>query len=433
VALGVLGWSTWIAGQEEQAAEILEESLAVARTVGEPWVIGHALLHCVFRVANSAAIGRAGERARAWAAGEEGLRHFKVAGDRMCTAMMELHLGRIALYEGNHGRARAAFVACLPMLRALGWQSNAAEGLVRLADVAREQGDQREAVALYTEALTLYRQLGDQWLPAVAWVRSRLAALALEWGDRAVAETHLAESLAIARDTGRVGAPERPPELAGVLEVSAALAAAQGARLRATRLAAAAAALRMQLNRPPTASEQATLERTLTGVRRALGAEQQAQAWAAGQSMTPEQAIAHADDGLASAHGTRLQLPTTGEDEAGGEQASRTPQGAQARRAGTEDILPPMRERRRTVGTAQTGPRVSRPKRQAWALEQLRTAGPLTPRAYASALAVSVDTALRDLRELVDRGAIEATGTTRDRRYVLTGGAVGPAIHRTAH
>ena len=47
--------------------------------------------------------------------------------------------------------------------------------------------------------------------------------------------------------------------------------------------------------------------------------------------------------------------------------------------------------------------------------------GALSPRAYATALAVSVDTALLDLRELLDRGLVRAEGTTKNRRYVLAG------------
>jgi hypothetical protein len=65
------------------------------------------------------------------------------------------------------------------------------------------------------------------------------------------------------------------------------------------------------------------------------------------------------------------------------------------------------------------GARLSRPQRQAWVLERLRADGPLSPRAYARALAVSVDTALLDLQQLVDRGLVQAKGTTKDRRYVL--------------
>jgi predicted HTH transcriptional regulator len=89
-------------------------------------------------------------------------------------------------------------------------------------------------------------------------------------------------------------------------------------------------------------------------------------------------------------------------------------------------------ERQGIVAGTSASRRLSPAQRQAWALEYLHTAGPLSPRAYATALAVSVDTAFRDLQELVDRGLVQAAGTTRDRRYVRSGDAVGPAIHRTA-
>ena len=54
-------------------------------------------------------------------------------------------------------------------------------------------------------------------------------------------------------------------------------------------------------------------------------------------------------------------------------------------------------------------------------MEHLRTVGALSPRAYATALAVSVDTALLDLRALVDQGVVRPEGTTKNRRYVLAG------------
>jgi hypothetical protein len=183
-----------------------------------------------------------------------------------------------------------------------------ADGLVNLADVARGQGDHGEAAALYTEGLEVYRELGDQYLPAIALVLSRLAAMALEQGEWPVAQAHLAESLAIARATGHVGTPERAPELAGVLEVGAVLAALRGAPDRAMRLAGAAVALRARLNRPLAPSEEAALERRLAPARQALSAAEQATAWAAGQAMTAEQAIASALDGLPPAHSTSLRI-----------------------------------------------------------------------------------------------------------------------------
>ena len=272
----------------------LQESLALARAVGEPWLIGHALYHALLRVANSAAVGRAGERAYARAAGEEGIRLLRAAGDTMAGARARFSLGQVALYEGDYERARAAFVDCLPMLRAQRSQSFLADGLVSLADVARGQGDYGEATALYAEGLALYRAPEDRWLPAVAGVLSRLAAFAFERGEWAVAQAHLAQSLTIARDTGHVGAPVRAPELAGVFEVGAALAAVQGAPGRAVRLAGVAAAQRAHLKRPATAAEQATLEGRLTSARQVLSAAEHAAAWAEGQAMTPEQAIDYA-------------------------------------------------------------------------------------------------------------------------------------------
>jgi transcriptional regulator with XRE-family HTH domain len=73
----------------------------------------------------------------------------------------------------------------------------------------------------------------------------------------------------------------------------------------------------------------------------------------------------------------------------------------------------------RAVHPAPARHRLSRPERLAWAVEYLRTVGSLSPRAYATTLAVSVDTALLDLGALVDTGLVRAEGTTRNRRYVL--------------
>jgi predicted ATPase/DNA-binding SARP family transcriptional activator len=331
VALSTVGWATAASGQEEQAAAALAESLALARAVGEPWLIAHALDHDILRVVYSAAIARAAERTRAWAAGEECLQLYQAAGNTMRVGVVQLHLGQIALYDGDYERARTAFVASLPMIRALGWRSTVAEGLVGLADVARKQGNYAEATALYTEALTLYRQLGDHQLPAFAAVLARLADVALEQGDWTAAQTHVAESLVIAWDTGQGDTPQ----LAGALEAQAVLAAVQGTPGRALRLAGAAAALQARLhrpvgaseratphalvhlaltqhrlNRPVGASEQATLERRLAPARQALSLAEQATAWAAGQAMTPQQAIADALVGLPSAHGTPLRRAT---------------------------------------------------------------------------------------------------------------------------
>jgi predicted DNA-binding transcriptional regulator YafY len=84
-----------------------------------------------------------------------------------------------------------------------------------------------------------------------------------------------------------------------------------------------------------------------------------------------------------------------------------------------------------TATGARAGARLTRAERLAWALEHLRMAGSLSPRAYAAALGVSVDTALRDLQQLVAQGVVQAVGKTKDRRYTLTGETAGAANYRT--
>jgi tetratricopeptide (TPR) repeat protein len=104
------------------------------------------------------------------------------------------------------------------------------------------------------------------------------------------------------------------------------------------------------------------------------------------------------------------------------EQAITSLQSAPSRAAAPQPALRPAEGHEPMAGSP-TSKRLSRTERQAWALERLRTDGPLSPRAYAKALGVSVDTALRDLSDLTDRGAIAAHGTTKDRRYGLSGDA----------
>jgi len=63
--------------------------------------------------------------------------------------------------------------------------------------------------------------------------------------------------------------------------------------------------------------------------------------------------------------------------------------------------------------------RKSRAARQAWILDHLRTVGPLTVREVVTAQVISEDTALRDLRDLIDQGLVIARGETNNRHYVL--------------
>ncbi len=405
--LSGFAWAAAAGGQDEQAAAAVEEALALARAIGEPRLIAQALRHDLLRIVYGAAIERAEERARAWAAGEECIQLSQAIGETVQVAIAQLHLGQVALYDGDYERARALFVASLPMIRALGWRSTVAEGLAGLADMACAQGDYTQAAALYTEVLAIFRELGDQHLPACATVLARLTDVALAHGDWTVAQRYVAESLAIAQAAGQDGLPQ----LARALEAQAALAAVQRVPDRALRLAGAAAALRAgldpslaapphgapavvvhlaltqdRLNRALATPDRATLERSLAPARQALSADEQATAWAEGQAMTREQAITFALSGVPAEHGAPWHHS-------------------------------PERQRERIA--ASTNQRLSPTERLTWTLEHLRTVGPLSPREYMAALGVGRRTAVRDLRILEARGLLAAQGTTTDRRYAL--------------
>jgi non-specific serine/threonine protein kinase len=294
LALGALGFTLGQDGRDEHGAAAVEEGIALAWEAGEPWLLAYALLHRLLRVAYGPAIARVEERARARAAGAEARPLFRATGDAMSVAEVDLCLGELALRDGDYDGAKAALRAAVPTMRAVGWRTSFADGLVRLGDVARTQGDVTEATSLYRQALALYRQsgrrLGANLLPHIPAVLGHLAGMALARGDRAAAQAHVGECLTVTRDTRQAGGPHVP----GALEVRAALAAVQGEPRRALRLAGAAAARRAELDQPPTAAERAALERRLAPARRALSAVEQAIAWADGQGMTPEQAIADA-------------------------------------------------------------------------------------------------------------------------------------------
>jgi len=112
--------------------------------------------------------------------------------------------------------------------------------------------------------------------------------LSLDEHDPDVARLLLEESLALRRDVSN------KRFLAGTLEGLAGVAAAQGQATRALRLAGAAAALRTATGRPPTATEQARLERWLQPAWAELGGAAGASMLHEGGTMALEEAIGDA-------------------------------------------------------------------------------------------------------------------------------------------
>jgi predicted ATPase len=241
--------ATW-QGEYPVARARLEESLAVAREVGDGAREGGVLFHLAqvlhAQGDDAAAKGFAEE---SLAIGERG-EHFIV----ICRALTLL--GTIALVEGDYVGARDRL-----------------ERSLRL----------RHDVGLVVGAGSTLRMVG---VGATLWL---LGVVATRLGDYGRARPLLSEALVIARDAGQ------PQGILSALEASAGLAVAEGQPARGARLLAAAAAGREAIGMMPLWAR-SNRDHTTAACRVALSEDAYEAAWAEGRAMTVPEAIADALD-----------------------------------------------------------------------------------------------------------------------------------------
>jgi tetratricopeptide (TPR) repeat protein len=148
------------------------------------------------------------------------------------------------------------------------------------------QGDYVRAAELYQESLTLGREQGHALL--VGWASFYLGALGLRQGDAGQARALLAKSLPVFQEYGdTIG-------IVKYLEGMAEVAGLEGQPARLVRLFGAVVPLHARFGVSSFPAEQAAYERQLLAARAQLGEDAYNLAWAAGQALTLEQAIAEA-------------------------------------------------------------------------------------------------------------------------------------------
>jgi len=289
LALAYMGLTACESGHGAEGAQLLDESLSLARAQGTPQDVAYALIMSSLAVAGTVAIHEDTSRARAWAAGEEGLRIVQSLGDTKAVGYVQSALGRLALYEGKYERAREAITGHLVAVRAVGFRFGITDGLIMLGDIAHQQGDRAGAAAFYEEALAVYHSYqGDPH--GMVGLISALAEVALAQGDWPQAQRYATDGLMGAWELGESDLSS----VAQALEAQAALLAARGDAYRALCLMGAAATVRAWTSAPLWPFDKAALERLLVATREPLSADQQALAWAEGEAMTLEQAITYA-------------------------------------------------------------------------------------------------------------------------------------------
>jgi predicted ATPase/serine/threonine protein kinase len=264
-------------GDYDSANALSEESLAIARQLGDKQGVAVALNALAVNAQDRGAV------AEAHTLFERSLVVWRELGDQTAVARAVSNLANVVKLQGDHARARSLYAECLSIFQGLGDRTGVAWSLNHQGDVARDQGDSPAARTLYEQALAIFRELGDRW--GIAGTLADLGTLAREQQNCAAAHVLYRESLRIFQEL------EHKRGIARLLECFAGSAAAQLQAERSLRLAGAAAALRQTIGAPLTPAEQAKLEAILDPARQALTNTSGAAAWLEGWAMSVDRAI----------------------------------------------------------------------------------------------------------------------------------------------
>ncbi len=315
-----LGFVAWRRGDLSTTRALCEEALAISRECGSRLGIARSLSVLAMPAE------RHGDYARSRALREEALAIYREVGDKSRMAHCLASVGWVALSGGDRSVARAHFEESLTIRRELGDRAGVAACLGGLGMVARRDGDYSAARPLYEESLAISRELGNK--TGIAGSLHELGWAAWDDGDYSAARAHFGESLAIRRELGNqhvlalsLGALAMVSTAQGHYAAARALygeslamwralgqerdAAQCLARLaelcgteddagRAARLLGAAEALREAIDPRLSPGERKGHDRSVAAVREALGDEAFEAAWAEGQDMTMDEAIAYA-------------------------------------------------------------------------------------------------------------------------------------------
>lgn len=278
-ALHFLGLSALYRGHYADARALLQESVAVARTLGQPWYVAvtiFALAEATWPVDPQAASVLYQESAAL----------FRSVGASWGLALPLTSLGRQALDEGRYEDARALCEEGLALRRAVDHQWWIAMSLCSLGEVARCEGNHALAEAYFTEALPIYRALGRTH--NLAWPLRGLGYVALSKGDHQQAREFLRESLVLERELGAT------PSLAACLCGLAGLAGLCGDSLRAARLFGAAEALLERLGTNLEPADRLDQAQLIAHASSCLPASIWSEAWQEGHSLPLDLAIEEA-------------------------------------------------------------------------------------------------------------------------------------------
>ncbi len=274
-----LWWFWQTRGHLSEGRAWLERALAAASTAAT-WERAEAQLGAAFLAALQ------GDTEPATALAEEALRLGRACGDPGCVARALFTLSFVAGSRGDHQQAEALAVEALAVAQQAQLDAWLPFAHNRLGIEHFERGEWESARHHFEEALAHWRAQGHQW--GIGTALANLAQCLRIQGDDERAAALYRESLPIAHRQG---------DKWGVIEILTGLAGIAGTHGQAdvaTRLFAAAEAVRAAIGLRLQRYVQTELDRAITAVRRALGDEVFAAEWAAGAALSLDDAIATA-------------------------------------------------------------------------------------------------------------------------------------------
>ena len=288
-ALQRLADLTYREGDYERTEALFAESLILARQEHDRYAIAHAL-NGLGNVANEqGAYTLAAERY------QEALDLLRAVGDGRTVAIVLNNLANIAFAKGEFARAAALHEGNIGIRRALGDRMALATTLGNLGKARKALGDLAEAQAHFEEALALAREIAARL--TIADTLAYLTDLRLEQGDLQGAAGSAAEALATYCAMG---------DKRGIASALEAIASVAIARLHQTypshpdelvwavRLLAAGEALRASIGLVAAPEDRRGREQRLAAARTLLGEQAYNTAWAEGESLSLEDALAQA-------------------------------------------------------------------------------------------------------------------------------------------
>ncbi|MEZ4733067.1 MAG: helix-turn-helix domain-containing protein [Caldilineaceae bacterium] len=219
----------------------------------------------------------------------EALRLYSQLGDQAGMASALYFLGSLARGQ-DLLRGKALLEQSLALQRAIGDSHGSSGTLCDLAMIAMFQGDAPGARVLLEEGLAIARAANNE--NRVAILHARFGWYELNQSRPQAAGPHFCESLQLALRFGHRGMIAFC--LGGMAEISDLSSAAGETKERAVRLLSAADALRKPMSIPGAPVRDPLYQRSLASVRTALDEATFAQAWAEGQAMTRDEAVAYA-------------------------------------------------------------------------------------------------------------------------------------------